>query len=273
MSDLRIRLGALYRSELSDEANAGFPRLRRIPSTPVVRFLDYFATLERSEQEGLMDAIAHFNAGATSAEQYAAEAAQRQQHPVFSRFMAAVTSGGLGRGYRYTPMKILGGLAKDCAAIGGLQGWASRGGFSELELRPREDLLPDLTCLEPVKTPRLKKLIDKAFARLFSPQKATFGSDLTKYTGLHGESQVTVDVIFGPAGRLNPRQLQYHVKAAQAGRPAQSAAAFEGLWSLQAVWDYLTEENAARSVDLLAELVVYLTGVVTRVQALTTSRA
>jgi hypothetical protein len=269
MPEQRPRLCALYRSELAGEAAAGFPRLKRIPSTQVIRFLDYYAGLGRQGQDALLSAIAHFNSAALDPELYAAEAGQRQQHPVFGRFLAAMAFRTLTQGYRYTPMKLLAGLAKGAAATGGLAAWARSMGYSGLELQPPAELLPNLDCINPVKPARLRKLIDRALAGLFSPQKTTFGSELSRYSGTYGQTQLSVDVIFAPSSRLNPRQLQYMVKAMVPGGSEPESATFEGLWSLHSTWDYLTEENADRSVDLLAELVVYLTGLIGRVQVVT----
>jgi hypothetical protein len=40
-------IAALVRAELTEEAEAGFPVLSRIPSTGIVKFLDNFATWRR----------------------------------------------------------------------------------------------------------------------------------------------------------------------------------------------------------------------------------
>jgi hypothetical protein len=259
----------LFRAEFTQEVSAGFPRLRRIPNTQVIRFLDYLTGLGPAEQDALLDAMAHFNAAAVSPQVYAAEAVERQQHPVFGRLLSALAFRGLVDGYRYTPVKMLSGLVKSYAATGGLDEFLRASGSSVLALQPRPELLPNLDCLVLVKPTRLKKLVDRAFAGLFAPQKVPLGSDACKYIGHLDESRLTVDVLFAPPSRMNPRQLQYLVKVATAADPAGGGATYEGLWSLHAVWDYVTEENAERSVALLAELLVYLKGLVLRVRELT----
>jgi hypothetical protein len=268
MSELRSKVAALYRAEMAEEVAAGFPTLRRIPSTPVVRFLDYWGTLEAPEQDALLDTLAWFGSVGAEPERAAAETAERQQNPVLARLNAALAFRGFNGGYRYTPMKILGGVSQ---SVGGLAGWIQNGGFSSLELQPRDELLPSVDLVQPVKPARLKRLVDRTLADLFSPRKAKFGSELSKYTGVYDHWQLTVDVLFAPSARLNPRQLQYVVSAVRSeptGERCTGGGTYEGLWSLHANWDYITEENAERSIDLLRDLVVYLVQLGNRVHSL-----
>ena len=58
MADLRTNIAALLLADFKAEAGAGFPTVRRIPSTDAVKFLDYFATLNSAEAAALLDALA-----------------------------------------------------------------------------------------------------------------------------------------------------------------------------------------------------------------------
>jgi hypothetical protein len=49
---------ALLRAELEDDVASGFARLRRIPQTDIIWFLDYFTGLAAAERETLLDALA-----------------------------------------------------------------------------------------------------------------------------------------------------------------------------------------------------------------------
>lgn len=267
MSELRTRVSALLRKEFAQEATAGFPRLKRLPNTGAIRFLDYLNGLESAEQGALLDALAHFNTAVFFPELAGSEVAERQQHPVFGPFLEAMAFRGFGGGYRYTPVKLLAGIAKD-QAVGGLEGWIKNFGFTGLELQPREDLLPNLDCLKPIAPARLRKLIDKALATLFKAQKTKLASDHLRYEGVLGTATIKVDLLFAPAGPGRPRQLQYLLRIFLGGDFTWGYANYEGLWSLPCNWDYLTEENAPRSIDLLAELVTYLTGLAGRVRDL-----
>ncbi len=62
MADLRTNIAALLRNDFTAEADAGFPTVRRIPSTDAVKFLDHFATLKSAESAALLDALARAHA-------------------------------------------------------------------------------------------------------------------------------------------------------------------------------------------------------------------
>jgi hypothetical protein len=257
MSELRSNVAALIRNDLAQEASAGFPILSRTPCTQVVRFLDYWATLPTADQDALLDSLARLASVIAEPERAAVEMAQRQQDPALARLGAAVAFRGFAGGYRCTPIKILGGIAKN-KAIGNVEDWLKTSGCSALELQLRPELLPSPDCIVPVKPARLKKLVDKMLTALFAPRKESLGSDGCKYVGEFDQSPLTVTVLFAPPGRQNPRQLQYLV----------NGGTYEGLWHCHAIWDYITEENAERSVKLLRDLVFYLVGFMKRVNEL-----
>ena len=58
MSDSHRNAVTLLWAELADEAASGFHRLRRIPQTDIIWFLDYFAGLSRADQDVLLDSLA-----------------------------------------------------------------------------------------------------------------------------------------------------------------------------------------------------------------------
>jgi hypothetical protein len=260
MSQLRSNVAALIRAELAEEATAGFPKLKRVPSTQVVRFLDYWATVTSADQDMSLDSLSRLASVMAEPERAAVEMAERQQDPTLARLNAATAFRGFAGGYRCTPIKILAGIAKN-KAIGNLEDWLKTCGCSVLERQPRPELLPSVDCIEPVKPARLKKLTDKMLTALFAPRKESLGSDGCKYVGEWEQSSLTVTVLFAPQGRQNPRQLQYVV----------NGGTYEGLWHLHAIWDYITEENAGRSVELLRELVVYLAQLVKGMNEITKS--
>ena len=62
MADLSTNIAALLRADFMAEAEAGFPTVRRVPSTDAVKFLDHFATLKSAEAATLLDALARAHA-------------------------------------------------------------------------------------------------------------------------------------------------------------------------------------------------------------------
>lgn len=62
MNDVQTKIAALLLDDLTREASSGFPTARRIPSTHVVKFLDYFAMLDAAGRQALLKALAAANA-------------------------------------------------------------------------------------------------------------------------------------------------------------------------------------------------------------------
>jgi hypothetical protein len=129
-----------------------------------------------------------------------------------------------------------------------------------MALTPREDLLPDLALLKPAKPALLRKLAGKALQQRGFTLEVSRGAE-QKYVNGVGD-KVRIDY----GSRMG--QLCYSVSAVR-GSTRLVMASFESLWSQPGGWDYLTEENAERSVTLLPELVEYLIGLTERVRDLT----
>jgi hypothetical protein len=55
-------VSAFLKAHLDEEAQSGFPRLTRIPSTGIIQFLDYFGTLTAADRDALLAALAHIDA-------------------------------------------------------------------------------------------------------------------------------------------------------------------------------------------------------------------
>ena len=138
---------------------------------------------------------------------------------------------------------------------------------STLDFEPRDDPPKDLTPefdirkIQPANAPLLRKLMEQAFAQLFSPQKSKLPGGETRYAGSIGSTELTVSVIF--SSRFG--QLLWFVKMAMAN-PNLLAFRVEDFWG-RTGWDYLTEENASRSIDLLCERIVYLVKLKERIDA------
>jgi hypothetical protein len=239
---------ALLRADFGAEAAAMFPRLRRIPQTKVIQFLDYFDSLGLEEQSHLLDALALRGSVMINP----TPAAVFPPAPAFDRYWQTVTSqGAFIGGFRYCNIKFLASVPK-LAEFGSYERWieqCQRPWVSERALQPRADLLPDLHHLKPAKAPQLRKLVRAAFqARGFSPEVRKGAEQ--KYVNSAGAA-VCVD--FGSY----MGQLRYSVSAV-CGENRIMMLSFESLWGQPGGWDYLSEENAARSVDFLPELVEYL---------------
>ena len=268
MTDARSGVVALLRADFAEEASAGFPRLRRIPCTYFIRFLDYFASLDPAAQDALLDGMARFGSAVFFPDAGHADYEARRQHPAVRRFDAMLQSADFNGGYRYVDVRSLCMVAKT-SELGGLNGWITSRGFSGLALEPREDLLPELRYLQPPKPAALRKLVDTAFRKLFAAEKISAGGGNWRYTGSLGDNPLTVWLDFGS----QVSQLRYGVTVENPAHTIRVVrVAYESLWLHHLGWDYLTEENAERSVDLLAEHVVHIAGLADRINLLATLR-
>jgi hypothetical protein len=244
------------RTELAEEFNAGFPRLRRVPDTMVFRYLDYFAGLAPADQAELIDGLAHAGARRFFPGPILIQD-PGQYGDAFRRFADGTAFRGFGGGLRYTPVKLLAGITAD-AKVGGLAGWCKMMNFAGLCLQPPEHHLSDPAKIVPVKTPALRKLVNAAFAKLFAPQVRDLGDGICWYDGTLAGSSLRVQLQFGRA--LEPHQLRYEVMVHSPARSIRlRMMQFEALLGAgYGMWDYITEEHAGRSVELLCELVEYL---------------
>jgi hypothetical protein len=104
-------------------------------------------------------------------------------------------------------------------------------------------------------------LIDTAFAQLFAPRKTKQHGALN-YAGSIRSTELTVSFIFSNMYG----QLHWWVNMPMLN-PNLKAARVQDFWGAYA-WNYLTEENAPRSVDLLCKRIVYFANLRERIDAL-----
>lgn len=263
--DLLSNIAALLRSEFSQEASAGFPRLARIPCTSIVKFLDYFEAQAPSDRGALLDVAARLGAMKFLPPPLISREYQelRTNDPAYVRFWAAMQSERFAHGYRYQGVKMTRMMARDpdtVAAVAKIR--------AALDWQPRDDppaaLVPDpdLRHLNPAKAPPLRKLVKQAFTRLFAAEAKKLPGGETGFTGAIDGTNLTVWVDFGSMSA----QLRYGVSIPdEQHRIFVSRLSCEDLWITNLGWDYLTEENAAASIDLLGEQIVYLAGLTNRI--------
>jgi len=174
MADLLSSIAALLRADFAVEADAGFSAVKRIPSTGAVKLLDYFAALEPDGRGPLLDVMARFGAmqffpppvvHQEALELHASHAALAQQR-------TAMQSGPFAYGLRYVDLRMARAMLNDPESMARRAHTRSTLDFEPRDNPPKE-LTPesDIRKIQPAKAPLLRKSVEKAFARLFSPQK------------------------------------------------------------------------------------------------------
>src|SRR5262245_53930782 len=156
------RVSVLLRTRFAEEADAGFPTLRRIPSSGVIKWLDYVETLKANDRESLLDALAR-----TGALRFFHPAMVRERYdhlasdPAFQQYLAAMQSPPFTMGLRYWGIPMRQQILKDAASVEMMKRTRAT-----LDFTPRDDVPetlvthPDTTNLENPKAPLLRKLID-----------------------------------------------------------------------------------------------------------------
>ncbi len=265
MSDLQSNVLALLQTAHQEEAAAGFPRLRRIPQTQIIWLLDYLSTLDAAQQAALLDALARFGARMFSPrDDSGREYKELFDLPAYAKYEQARQGPAARCGTRYIPVKSMDSYM--CDPNNFLE---IRSELTPLNFQPRRDLVPDPDGLKAAKAPQLRKLVDESFRRLLAPDKKKVekekqGGGACVYPGVVGNSRVRVSVDFG--SRMG--QVCYHVGVVNSTGKLQFPCIYEYLWGDAGGWDYLTEENAPRCIDFLAEQMVYLVRLIEQVNAM-----
>jgi hypothetical protein len=246
--DSRRILVDWLRAEFAAEQSSGFARLRRIPDTRVIRFLDTFTGLSPTEQSEVVDTLTEWSSYGFLD--------QLRPPAVVERFSRCTAPPALAEGIRYTGVNLLAGLVKT-RQYGSLERWLTAQGTTGLAAQPSEHLARRLEDLKPIKIPTLRRLVQRAFAARFATASQDMGSEFWRYQGTLGETAVSVEIRY--SGRMTRPQLQYGVEVAHPDvRRRLGGITFEGVLGVGfGWWDYLTVENAERSVALLCDLVEY----------------
>jgi hypothetical protein len=249
MADVRADMTEWLRTEFAAEQASGFARLKRVPDTQVIRFLDHFGSLDPVGQSELIAILVEWSShnflGAPP------------PNPIYEHFVKATAFPGRAGGLRYTGVNLLSGLAKG-TTHGALPGLFQSQGITGLALVPPEGLVRDSADLVPVKPTSLRRLVSVGLANRFAPHVTDMGSESWRYEGLLDGCMVTLDIRF--SGRMGRPQLSY--RAAVRGMGHEIISPILGFESTLGVgfgrWNYLTVENAERSVALLTEFVEWL---------------
>ncbi|HET7214755.1 MAG TPA: hypothetical protein VFL79_14270 [Terriglobia bacterium] len=175
MDDLLSRVITLIRNDLVSEAEGGFPAVTRTPSTEAIKFLDYFVGLDAAGRAALLDAMAQLGAVQFFPPPVISSDALglTSNNPALLTYRSALQSGHFAYGLRYVEPRMAKLMLTDPDGI------AHREEIrSGLDFQPRDDPPKELVShldlhnVKPAKAPLLRKLMEAAFARLFSPKKS-----------------------------------------------------------------------------------------------------
>ncbi|MCX7289250.1 MAG: hypothetical protein NTW20_17365 [Rhodobacterales bacterium] len=219
------------------EFDGGFPLMTPVPSTDVMKLIEYVNSVDAAERDALVAEIAAGTRRLLQGETVDVIGTGG----AYDRFQNLKMSGGsLSVGPRYTDVRTLAD-ARYPTAPG-------------TPARPRDDLLPDRSTVIPATAKSLRPRVKEVMTSIgFSAHKAPAGG--TRFLSPAG---TLVDFDFG--ARLAQLRFGVAINAAAhvnapliGGARFLSPGVFYGFYGDN--WDYVTEENADRSVAHLPVLI------------------
>ena len=258
-------IAALLRREFDDEIAAGLPKLRHIPSSGVIKFLDYFVPLSPAERDPLLEVLAQLGAMCFFPPPLIASEYEklRTTNPALMRLGEGLRSPAFSYGLRYQDLRMSRMTLNDRESMEHMGRTRAALDFAPRDDPPTELVLnPDLRIVQSAKAPQLRKLLNPAMNKLLTAKGIKRPGGEIVYEGSIGGIPMAVSIIF--SNRFG--QLHYGVKAAV---PALNIRTFqltyETLWGTNVGWDYITEDNAPKSIDLLCQLVSFVAGIIEQI--------
>ena len=245
---------SLIRGHMHVEADAGYPLLRRIPSTHAIACFDHLESISPAEREELLEARARVAAlGFVLTPPAQQEILQLvNSNPALVKYREAMLRGPLAMGLRYQSIRMAKAVLNDAHSVAMMQQTRST-----LDYVLRDDApMPlvndaDVTKLHPAKAPQLKRLVKPLLQGLLGAKEEKMPGGTMKYDGaLHGTPlKVRVDYA------ARDVQMIYAVSIPDPERKVVViGTGYEHFFGMGGGWDYITEENAEASIGLLPEL-------------------
>jgi hypothetical protein len=262
------QIASMIREHMHAEAAAGYPLLRRIPSTHATACFDYIESISPAERDELLGARARVAAlGFVLTPQAQHEILQLvNSGPALVKHREAMLRGPLATGLRYQSIRMARAMLNDAQSVAMMQQTRST-----LDYVPRDDAPmalvndSDVSKLHPAKAPQLKKLVTPLLQGLLSAKQEKMPGGTMKYDGALDGTPVKVRVDYA----ARDVQMIYAVSIPDPERKVVViGTCYEHFFGMGGGWDYLTEENAEVSIGLLPELLRRLVTLRNEVQRL-----
>jgi len=128
----------LVRDHLQAEADAGYPLLRRIPSTHATVCFDYMAGVSQAERDELLDVRARVTALGFTLSPATREGILQlmTSSPALQRHREAMLRGPLAMGLRYHSIRMAKAVLKDAQSVAMMQQTRAGLGYVPRDVRP-----------------------------------------------------------------------------------------------------------------------------------------
>src|SRR5262245_16493637 len=253
MSEME-QIVSLIREHMREEADAGYPLLRRIPSTHATACFDYLESISPADRKELLEARARVAAlGFVLTPPAQQEILQLVNSSLaLVKYREAMLQGPLAMGLRYQSIRMAKAVLNDAESVTMMRQTRSTLGYV-----PRDDAPvplvndPDVSKLHPAKAPQLKKLVKPLLQGLLGAKEEKMRGGTMKYDGALDGTPVKVRVDYA----ARDVQMIYAVSIPDPERKViVIGKGYEHFFGMGGGWDYITEENAEASIGLLPEL-------------------
>ena len=190
------QIASLVRDYMYAEADAGYPLLRRVPSTHATAWFDYLDRISLAEREELVDA----HARVTGLGFVLTPAAQQEilqlvhSNPAIVKYRVAKQQGPLAMGLRYQSIRMAKAMMlNDAQSVAMMRQTRSTLAYVQRDDAPvRLVNDPDVTKLHPAKAPHLRKLAKPLLQGFLGAKEEKMSGGTMKYDGALDETSVKV---------------------------------------------------------------------------------
>jgi hypothetical protein len=228
---------------IEGEFSAGFPFVRRIPSTFVWKSLAHIDTLDAEERHVLFDILAQRSIGWVQTdinmEEYVELQKELVRHPAYERYIRTAVVP-----WKYADPSFL----RQTLDIYQHASPPHMPDFSPVSLSVAANAEPPTTA----SAAEIRKELKHVFGERFQAKPIKLGAGMWNYLGEYQGQPFTLTVDFG--GKFH--KLRY---GAGLGRFAATqpflGATWEGIFGIANDWNFVCRHNLPQSVALLAEVV------------------
>ena len=235
------RLVRFVRATIAKEAQAGFARISRIPSTYTWRCLDLLHSFSRSHQEQLFDAFAERAPFLLGLEVPQA----LWQNPILTKFNEEV--------FRVPSRHVSARLLRGMAAAKRSDGPQSP--FSKMP----DAMMQQADSIRPTTASSIRKEVKQELGQHFGATPLKQGAGNWLYPGESSGRRFSVTIDYG--GQVD--QLRYFVEISDPSTGLDSKMlTYEGLLGLGfGRWDFLTADSQTEAIQLLCEFIQELVAI------------
>jgi hypothetical protein len=229
----------LLRAAFQREQASNFELLRRIPSTEVRKFLDYFSTLAGAEKTALSEAMGQV--AFLTFFPYEGEQPYQAGNPAYQRYADSM---GPMWGWKYQAVRD-----------------AARVDVTLLEKQPNpffpltNEIRNWLQNLRPAKPMEIRRLVKTAFSQIIVPLDVSHQGGLWHYQGNLQGRPIRIKMDYQQRYAQFDYGIEHPYQEREPGR-LRLDMGFEQLMGLSCCWDCVEHANLDQSIALLKELVV-----------------